>query len=300
MLKKIIGLCIVAVLSLSANSFDRNLYLTGQIKVKGESAPGQNRYSALRSAQLAAQRNLLEVIGGLQLTSSSKLRDGLLLDDFITTQLQGYLKGAVVLEENYNPQDGSASVVMGIGYLGSMSNVLAKAQETGVLQRTLYKAEKPIYFELEKEVVAEVAFDKKETIVKKTITTKEVTTTIPNTPVAHAEVMHDSLIIDVRGLDFEPAQINRIYFDNKLIYDPLMVPSEIIAQRGLAKYTTTLNRAKAILESYNSTNPLIVKATKTTKLSSDVIVSKDDAIRITKENISKGFLESAKIVFILE
>jgi len=284
MLKKIIGLCIVAIVSLSASSFDRNMYLTGQIKVKGESAPGQNKYSAMRSAQIAAQRNLLEVIGGLQLTSSSKLRDGILLDDFITTQLQGYLKGAIVLEENYNPQDGSASVIMGIGYIGSMSNILAKSQETGVLERTLYKTQKPIYYEVKEEITTN-----KTELVEKEI----VSQTIPT-------VIHDALIIDARGLDFEPAQVNRIYFNKQLIYDPLMVPAEIIAQRGLAKYTTTLNRAKAILESYGSSNPLVVKATKIAKLSSDVVVSQADAVKITKENINKGFLESARIVFIVE
>ena len=296
MLKKIIGLCIVAIVSLNANSFDRNMYLTGQIQAKGESAPGQNKYSAMRSAQLTAQRNLLEIIGGLQLTSSSKMRDGLLLDDYVTSQLRGYLKGATVLEEHYNEQDGSASVVMGIGYLGSISNVLASSQQRGTLQKALYKTKKPIYYELtqdntiEKEEILkkEMKINNKKVLEQK-ITTK---TTILS--------LNDALIIDVRGLDFEPAQVNRIYFDNKLIYDPLMVPAEIISQRGLAKYTTTLNRAKAILESYGSSNPLIVKATKIAKLSSDVVVSQEDAVKITKENINKGFLESARIVFIVE
>jgi len=275
MLKKIIGLCIVAMVSLSASNYDRNVYLTGQIKAKGESAPGQNRYSAIRAAQMVAQRNLLEVIGGLQLTSSSKLKDGLLLNDYITTQLEGYLKGAIVLEEHYNPKDGSASVVIGIGYLDSMSNVLAKSQATGLLEKTLYKTKKPVYYEIKKTELVQ----KKE---------KPVVT------------FNDSLIVDVRDLEFEPAQINRIYYNGKLIYDPLMVPAEIISQRGLAKYTTTLNRAKAILESYSSTNPLMVKALKTDKLSSDVVISQEDAVKITTQNMSKGFLESARIVFIVK
>ncbi len=173
---------------------------------------------------------------------------------------------------------------MGIGYIGSMSNVLAKSQETGVLERTLYKTQKPIYYEVKEEITTN-----KTELVEKAV----VSQTTPT-------VIHDALVIDVRGLDFEPAQINRIYFNDQLIYDPLMVPAEIIAQRGLAKYTTTLNRAKAILESYGSSNPLVVKATKIAKLSSDVVVSQADAVKITKENINKGFLESARIVFIVE
>lgn len=299
MLKKIVVLCVVALVSLSANSFDRNMYLTGQIKVKGESGPNQNRYSAIRSAQLIAQRNLLEVIGGLQLTASSTLRDGILQDDTIMTQVQGYLKGATVLEEHYNPQDGSASVVLGIGYIGSMSNVLAKSQETGVLERVLYKTQKPVYYKVveKKEQVQEKVVEQVQEKVEAPVEKKK-ESVVANTPAPQKS--YDSLIVDVRELAFEPAQVNRIYVDTQLVYDPLMVPAEIIAQRGLAKYTTTLNRAKAILESYNAMNPLVVKASKTAKLASDVLVNEEQAEKITLNNTNKGFLESAKIVFIVK
>jgi len=289
MLKKIVILCIFVFVSLSANSYDRNMYLTGQIKVKGESGPNQNKYSAIRSAQLIAQRNLLEVIGGLQLTSSSTLRDGILQDDTIMTQVQGYLKGATVLEEHYNPKDGSASVVIGIGYIGSMSNLLAQSQQSGLLERTLYKTHKPVYYKVEEKKV-------EEKVIEKVIEKKEIA--IVKTPALKKS--YDSLIVDVRDLAFEPAQVNRIYVDNRLVYDPLMVPAEIIAQRGLAKYTTTLNRAKAILESYNASNPLVIKASKTTGLASDVLVNQEQAEKITINNTDKGFLESAKIVFIVK
>ncbi|MDF1875237.1 hypothetical protein JHD48_05790 [Sulfurimonas sp. SAG-AH-194-I05] len=273
MLKKVFIVCMAVFVSLSANSFERNMYLTGQIKVKGESGPNQSKYSATRAAQLVAQRNLLEVIGGLRLTSSSTLKDGILVDDVIETQLEGYLRGATVLEERYNPQDGSASVVMGIGYLGSVSNVLAKAQERGVLEKTLYKNERPAYYEVEE-------------------LKKQIQPQADNTP--------DSVIVDVRGLEFEPAQINRIYFESKIVYDPLMVPAEIISQRGLAKYTTSLNRARAILETYNANNPLIIKATSVTNLASDVKISQEDAQALTRANKGNGFLEAAKVVFIVD
>ncbi|WP_455756453.1 hypothetical protein [Sulfurimonas sp.] len=271
MFKKIVGLYLIAIISLSANSFKEDMYLSGKIQAEGESAPGQNRFSAIRSARLDAQRNLLETIGGLQLTSSSKMKDGILLDDVVITQLRGDLRGAALLKKEYDKNDGSAIVIMGIGYTDSISKALAKAKETGTLEKVLYKDEKAVYY-------------------KNKIPAKQ---RIVNTA-------HDALIVDVRGLEFEPAQINRIYFNNKIIYDPMMVPADVISQRGLAKYTTTLNKAKAIAESYNSTNPLVVKALKTARLSSDIKISQEDAQKITSNNINKGFLESAKIVFIVE
>jgi len=109
----------------------------------------------------------------------------------------------------------------------------------------------------------------------------------------------DGLIIDVRNHAFEPAIINKIMYAGNIIYDPSKVPQSVIVQRGLAAYTVTVNKAKAILDSYGSRTPCIVKPKKIIK-NTDVELNKKDAQMISAANEKNAFLEKARIVFVMD
>jgi len=109
----------------------------------------------------------------------------------------------------------------------------------------------------------------------------------------------DGLIIDVRNHIFEPAIINKIMYKGNIIYDPAKVPQSVIVQRGLAAYTVTINKAKAILDSYGSKTPCIVKPVKILN-KSDVELDKKDADIIANENAKNAFLEKARVVFVMD
>ena len=108
----------------------------------------------------------------------------------------------------------------------------------------------------------------------------------------------DGLIVDVTNFNFEPAMVNRIFNNNKVIYDPTKVPQSVIVQRGLAAYTISINKAKAILDGYGSKNPCMAKTIKL-KTNTDVEIDENGANKIISSNAQNGFLEAAKVVFIL-
>jgi len=109
----------------------------------------------------------------------------------------------------------------------------------------------------------------------------------------------DGLIIDVRGKDFEPAIINKIFYKNEIIYDPTKVPQSVIIQRGLASFTNSINKAKAILDSYHSYSPCVVKPLRVLN-KTDVEISKKDADLISSSNEKNAFLQKARIVFVMD
>ena len=64
------------------------------------------RYGILRSAQIDAQRNLLETIKGVQIDSETTIRDAILEKDLATTRVKGVLKGAFVVNRKATMEDG--------------------------------------------------------------------------------------------------------------------------------------------------------------------------------------------------
>jgi hypothetical protein len=74
--------------------------------------PVQAKLMARRGAMVEAQRNLLEQVMGTQLDSKTYVKDMIAESDEIHAQLQGVIRGAEVISENF---DGSMyTVVMGL------------------------------------------------------------------------------------------------------------------------------------------------------------------------------------------
>ena len=72
----------------------------------------------------------------------------------------------------------------------------------------------------------------------------------------------------------------------------------MLIERGCGGYTTTEAKAKALLASWGSKNPLIVKCTKVMK-STEAVVSVQDATAIFEQNQKTNMLPQAKVVFVL-
>lgn len=62
------------------------------IIVLGESAPGQNQHNALTSARGVAQRDLLEKINGVKVSSETIVKKGILTKDEIRLLVSGHIK----------------------------------------------------------------------------------------------------------------------------------------------------------------------------------------------------------------
>jgi hypothetical protein len=80
----------------------------GVVQAKGIGAPPERYYGkpqarpmALRAAKLDAMRNLLEVTKGVRISSTTTVKDYVVESDIIMSQVQGMVKGAQVVHQEY-------------------------------------------------------------------------------------------------------------------------------------------------------------------------------------------------------
>jgi hypothetical protein len=263
MKKVILIICLMFNIGFAQDTF-KEAAINGYFEAEGYSAPGQNRFAAMIAAKTDAQRRLLEIIKGAKVTSATTIENGILTSDIMVSKVNGIVRGARMTAREYDRGSGTAMVRLSIGY----KDFLVKA-----MKDTTFKK----------------AFD------KHTVLTED-----KFIPKKKVEVLHtyDGLIIDVSDTQMEPAYINRIYSNGKIVFDPTKIPQQVFIQRGYSSYTTNIGKAKAILDGFGSNNPLIIKATSTTKLKSDITISINNANDILSNNLKNNFLESAKVVFV--
>jgi hypothetical protein len=80
-------------------------WTNGEILCYGDSESGQSKFKAKRAATIIAQRNLLEVIKGIQIDSTKNVKDSMIQSDIIRSSVSGIVKGAEVLKVIYNKKE---------------------------------------------------------------------------------------------------------------------------------------------------------------------------------------------------
>jgi len=268
-MRKIVLILFLLVSVTFAKDTFKEAAINGYFEAEGYSAPGQSRFAAMISAKVDAQRRLLEIIKGAKLTSETTILDGVLKSDVMVTRINGIIRGARMVAREYDRDSGTAMIRLAIGY----KEFLDKA-----MQDESFKE----------------AFEESAKVDAKPFKIQEVQKVIEDNVVT----IYDGLIVDVSSTDMEPAYINRIYCNQKIVFDPTNIPQQVFIQRGYASYTTSIGKAKAILDGFGSRNPLIIKAVSTTNLKSDIVINSDNADEVVTSNLKNSFLESAKIVFV--
>lgn len=246
------------------------IFENGYIQVVGESEAGQSRYAAKRAAKVVAQRDLIEIVQGLNLVGASTVKDGMLVSDQIQTTVKGFLKGAVVVGQEFVSGEGYARVALRLNLRGSHSLYESLAP---VLQQppAALKVQQMPAFQPSAEAVA---------------------------PAPQPQT-YDGLIVIVEGTGFKPALANRIITEKQdILFEPSKVSPQMLIERGCGGYTTTQDKAKALLASWGSKTPLVVKCTKVMK-GTEAVVSVKDATVIFEQNQKTNMLPQAKVVFVL-
>jgi len=262
----------------------------GYIQVIGTSEEGQTRYRAIRAATVVAQRDLLEILQGLNIYGTTTIRDGMLQSDTIRTTVRGFLKGAVKCGEKYYPERGYAEVCLRVyikGKGGLYDIILPLMKDENILPPPA-----PVY---KPKLIPEI-MEKPQA--NETPQMQKFSTEITKL----SELIHpyDGLIIDVRDYTFRPALINRILTEKgEIIFDPSKIVSSVLVERGCGGFTNNLDKAKALLKIWGSNNPMFIKAVGVVKFT-DVKVSEDDAATIFIHNQKTQFLNQAKVVFLLK
>lgn len=249
-------------------------FMNGYILVMGEGlpspnarTPGQERLTAERAATVMAYRALAEMLDGVAVVGDTVVKDMELQYDVVRAAVAGFVKGAQVVYKHYDPQEKVAVVLVKVGMHGPQG-------------------------------FASLMYDKflKDPNIKNSVIKEPPQMTAKPVPV---EQNFDGLIIDASGLNFRPALLNRIFnTKGEAVYDPSKISMQILNDFGCGEYTNDIEKAKQVLEKRGVKNPMIVKATGTMTIS-DLVVSDEDAVRIYSANQKSGFLNSAKVAFVL-
>jgi len=85
--------------------------------------PAQVRAMTQRAAITVARRNLLEVLKGVRVDSSTTVENFIVTSDLIKTQVSGVLQGSQVIQTKYF-SDGSVEVTVGIHVPGELASAL--------------------------------------------------------------------------------------------------------------------------------------------------------------------------------
>ena len=230
--------------------------------------PAQARAMAERAAHVGAQRNLLEVVKGVQMDSATLVENLVTTSDVIKAEVKGLIQGARVMKKQMNP-DGSIEITVGVKLTGELANTLLPPHTGGGVP-----------------VVPSVS----------AAPAPGPSTTAPPTQApAAASAVFTGLIVDARGLGLKPAMVPKIRNEEgREVYGSAFVDRKYAVEQGMVGYLKDISAAQS--NSRVTDHPLVVKALKTDGPNkTDLVISNSDAQTLhgMKENLS--FLEKARV-----
>jgi hypothetical protein len=242
----------------------------GYVEAVGIGAPPQRnigmpqaRPMALRAAQVDAYRNLLEVVNGVRVDSTTTVKDFTIESDIINTQVQGMVKGAKTMKQEYL-SDGTVEVTVRMPLSGNFASV--------IVPRILAKRQAPAPAAPQAPTAS---------------------------PVSGGEVF-TGLVVDARGIQARPAMSPRIIDEKgQEVYGSMNVEREYAVQQGMSGYARDLTAAQSNARVTNS--PISVKGIKTEGAGrSDVVIANADAERIRASGDNQSFLKKCRVMIVLD
>jgi len=240
----------------------------GYIEAVGIGAPPeryigkpQARPMALRAGRVDAYRNLLEVTKGVRVDSTTVVKDFTVESDVIRASVEGLVKGAKVVNQEYM-SDGTVEVTVRMPIAGGFSQIII-----------------PKALEKKAEVAPPAA---------------------PPAAPAPAGVIFTGMVIDARGIQARPAMSPRILDENgKEVYGSMNVDREYAVQQGMSGYARDLTAAQSNPRVTN--NPVSLKGIKTEGPGrSDIIISTADAEKIRSASDNLSFLKKCRVMIVLD
>jgi hypothetical protein len=224
---------------------------------------------ALRTAKVEAYRNLLEITKGVRVDSTTTVKDFTSESDVVNTQVEGLVKGGVIVDQRYEP-DGTVEVRVRMPLYGNLTQVVIPAS---MEKRKNFKPGEPP--PVPQPVVAAPA--------------------APTSP-----QVSTGLVVDARGLQARPAMLPRILDeDGKEVYGSANVDRECAVLQGMSGYTRDLAAARS--NQRVADNPITVKGLRTSGAGgADIVISNADArqIRASAENAS--FMKKCRVMIVLD
>ncbi|HVO67453.1 MAG TPA: hypothetical protein VMT12_13335 [Syntrophales bacterium] len=247
----------------------------GYIEATGIGAPPERyigkppaRPMALRAARVDAYRNLLEATKGVRVDSSTLVKDYTVESDAINTQVEGLVKGAKVVNQEYM-SDGTVEVTMRMPIPGDFTKI--------IIQRVIEKRPEVTPPAAPPPAVAP-----------------------PDAPAAPVPVVYTGMVVDARGLQARPAMSPKIIDENgKEVYGSMNIDRAYAVQQGMSGYARDLTAAQSNPRVTN--NPVSVKGIKTEGPGkSDIVISNADAEKIRSASDNLTFLKKCRVMIVLD
>ena len=259
----------------------------GYIEAVGIGAPPERyigkpnaRPMALRAAKVDAYRNLLEATKGVRVDSTTVVKDFTVESDVINTQVEGLVKGAKVVNQDYL-SDGTAEVTLRIPMAGGQSLI-------SVLN--IDNKSEPAFVPPERLIPPADAVKKPDPLPPET--QKKSITYDSSKPVT-------GVIFGLEGRAFQrqllPVIIT-IADGNKQItvYSVKSVKPPVIRSYGVVRYADDREQAKK--NTYVGDNTVVIPVTDVTK--ENMLVIGADAARVIRDTSMHGndYLSDAKVI----
>jgi hypothetical protein len=263
----------------------------GYIEAVGIGAPPDQtagrinaRPMALRAAKVDAYRNLLEITKGVQVDSTTLVRNYTVESDVINTQVEGLVKGAYVVDQQYM-SDGTVEIKLRMPIYGNLSGIVM-----------------PLAVEKQKEVLPSVTEPAPATPApaQETPSAPAPAPPVEAAPAPPAPVVYTGLVVDARGIQARPAMSPRIFDeDGKEVYGSANVEREYAVSQGMSGYARDLTAAQS--NQRVTANPITVKALKTGGPGkADLVISNADAQMIVATAQNASFMKQCRVMIVLD
>ncbi len=243
-------------------------WTTGIATAKGIGIPPKNHVSALQAKEMAksaawavALRNLMEVVGGVRVDSTTTIDNFIMKSDEVRTRVEGMVRGAKLKDQKEMP-DGSFETTVEMKLTGDLSSVVLPKPSPRTDPLPQYK--KP---------------------------------GVDGHPVSKS---YSGLVVDARGTGAQTALAPRILNEQgDEAYSVAYVEQRDVAEQGIAIYVPDLPSAQA--NPRVTSTPLLVKALRATGNNrTDLVVSDADVQTIHGVPDHFKFLKLAKVLVILD
>lgn len=250
----------------------------GVVQAKGIGTPPEKYYGkpqarplALRAAKLDALRNLLEATKGVRISSTTTVKDFVISSDIIMSQVQGMVKGAQIVHQEYM-SDGTVEVTMQMSLMGGFAQLILPME---IKQVESVRPVLPVH----KEPLPPIAE--------------------PSAPKPVSEVF-TGMVIDARGINARPAMAPKVLNENgEEVYGSAYVSREFAVQQGMSGYAKDLTAAQSNPRVTNS--PLTVKGLRTEGHGrSDIVISNADASRLRSASEHLAFLKKCRVMIVVD
>ena len=238
-----------------------------EVIVSSLGAPNTNlprpawRASALRAARQTAYRDLLEAVKGVTVSSTTTVENSMLTSDIIKSQVEGAVRGFVVLDTKYY-ETMDVAVIVKMPMTGAFYDVLLPGESGGRTASSIPAQPQP---------------------------SQPVSTGGPTS----------GLIIDATGLDVMPAMAPKILDeDGNEVYGTAKVLRQFAITTGVVGYHNNVQGAS--LDERVAGNPMSVRALRATGPNGcDLVISNADAGAIRRAAGNLPFLEECRVMIVL-